>query len=62
MDFDESQIDNLPDALLVSFYRYLKCCRATPESKQRVLELAEAEIEARGIDLNNFRGDSGFTS
>jgi hypothetical protein len=62
MDFDESQLDTLPDALLVSFYRYLKCCRGTPESTERMVELVEVEIDARGIDLNTFRGDTGFTS
>ncbi len=61
MDFDESQISTLPDALLVSFYRYLRC-RPRTDGSRVLLRACEGQIESRGIDLNNFRGDSGFTS
>ena len=61
MDFDESQIITLPDALLVSFYRYLRC-RPKTDGRQVLLQVCEAEIESRGIDLDSFRGDTGFTS
>ncbi|MEE8566216.1 MAG: hypothetical protein V3S76_00520 [Candidatus Bipolaricaulota bacterium] len=61
MDFDESQIITLPDALLVSFYRYLRC-RPETDASRGLLRVCEAEIESRGIDLDSFCGATGFTS
>ncbi len=61
MDLDESQINILPDALLVSFYRYLRC-RPRTDASRVLLQACEAEIESRGIDLDNFCGSTGFTS
>lgn len=60
--YDQSQLTSLDAAVLVSFYRYLRCCRASVGSKQEMLRACEQEIEARGIDLDTFRGSTGFTS
>ena len=64
MDYEASQIKDLPDAVLVSFYRCLLVGRKklAEDSKLRLLETCQAEIKTRGIDLDNFRGDTGFTS
>ena len=60
--FHKSQITGLPDAVLVSFYRCLKCGRGSEATKQEMIDICEVEITTRGIDLNTFRGDTGFTA
>jgi len=60
--YDQSQLTSLHPAVLVSFYRYLRCCRGSVDSTQEMLRACEQEIESRGIDLDTFRGSTGFTS
>jgi hypothetical protein len=60
--FHKSQITELDDAVLVSFYRCLKCGRGSEVTKQEMIEICEAEIASRGIDLGTFRGNTGFVS
>lgn len=59
--YDQSQLTSLDAAVLVSFYRYLRCCRGSVASKQEMLQACETEITDRGIDLDALCGDTRFT-
>lgn len=62
-EYTTERAKELNDAILVSVYRRFLCAKVGKKDKSvlRVLPILKAEIDHRGIDLNQFNGSAGYT-